>query len=244
MPIAEKTNSIQRKARIAGGLILLLAVIAPFSMLYLPSILVVPGNATATANNIIASEGLFRLGAVADSLVLIIEIVLTVLLYVLLAPVSNTLSLIAAFSRFAMTIVQAVNLFNHAMVLLLVGGAAYLTVFAPDQVHAQILLFLNAHQYGVYVWEIFFGFHLIVLGYLVFRSGYLPRILGLLLMLGSLGYLVESSSHLLLSDTAPVTVVQSILLALSAIGELAFGVWLLVKGVNVELWKKRVSESD
>src|SRR6185295_5139210 len=98
----EKMNSIKKTARIAGVLILIMAVFAPFSIIYLPSILIVPGDAAATTNNMMASEGLFRLGIVSDSLVFLIEIVLVVLLYVLLKPVSKTLSLVAAFARLAM----------------------------------------------------------------------------------------------------------------------------------------------
>jgi len=106
----EKTNPIQKTGRIAAILILVLVVIAPFGMLYLPSTLIVPGDATTTANNVLASEPLFRLGIAGDSVVFLIEIVLSVLLYVLLKPVSKTLALVAAFSRLAMTIIQGINL--------------------------------------------------------------------------------------------------------------------------------------
>lgn len=137
----EKMKSIKMAARIAGVLILMIAVFAPFSMLYVPSTLMVPGDAAATANNIMASEGLFRLGIASDSVVFLIEIVMTILLYVLLKPVSKTLSLVAAFSRLAMTVIQGINLLNHFLVLLLLSGATYLTVFAPDQLHALVLYF-------------------------------------------------------------------------------------------------------
>ena len=102
-------KSIQKTARLAGLLPLILAVIAPFSMLYLPSTLIVAGDAATTAKQIMASDGLFRLGMVSDSVVFLIEIVLTVLLYELLKPVSKTLSLIAAFARLAMTSVVEIT---------------------------------------------------------------------------------------------------------------------------------------
>ena len=157
-------KSIKRIARIAGFLILVITVFAPFSMMYVPSTLVVPGDAATTANNILASEGLFRAGIASDSIVFLIEIVVTVLLYVLLKPVSKTLSLVAAFARLAMTVVQGINLLNHFFVLLLLSGAGYLTVFASDQLHALVLLFLNAHEYVALIWGLFFGLHLLVLG--------------------------------------------------------------------------------
>ena len=184
-------------ARVAGLLLLIVAVLGPFSVIYVPSTLIVPGDATATADNIEASKWLFRLGIVSDSVIFLIEIVLTVLLYVLLRPVSRTLSLVAAFARLAMAIIQGINLLPYFTALLLLSGAGYLRVFEPDQLEALALLFLNAQQYGVYIWEAFFGFHLFVLGYLIFKSGYFPRILGVLVVVGALGYLIDSFGNFL-----------------------------------------------
>ena len=145
-------------ARVAGFLILIILVIAPFSQLYVPSTLIVPGDPTATADNLRASEWLFRLGIISNSLIFLIEIVVTVLLYVLLRPVSRTLSLVAAFARLAHAIIQGINLLPYFTALLLLSGAGYLRVFEPDQLEALALLFLNAHQYGVYIWEAFLAF--------------------------------------------------------------------------------------
>jgi hypothetical protein len=152
-------------ARIAGLLLLILVVLGPFSLIYVRSTLIVPGDATATADNIMASKWLFRVGIVSDSLISLIEIVLTVLLYVLLRPVSRTLSLIAAFARLAMAVIQGINLLPYFIALLLLSGAGYLRVFEPDQLDTHALLFLNANQYGVYIWQLIFGLHLFVLGY-------------------------------------------------------------------------------
>src|SRR5437016_3944773 len=150
-------NSINSTAKIEGVLHLIMAVFAGFSMMYVRSTLVVPGDAAKTANNIMASEGLFRFSIASDALVFLIEIVLVVLLYRLLKPVSRTLSLVAAFSRLAMTVIQGINLLNHIFVLLLLSGASYLTVFAPDQLQALVLLFLDAHGYVVFIWGLFFA---------------------------------------------------------------------------------------
>jgi hypothetical protein len=235
----EKMKSIKMAARIAGVLILMIAVFAPFSMLYVPSTLIVPGDAAATANNIMASEGLFRLGIASDSVVFLIEIVVTMLLYVLLKPVSKTLSLVAAFSRLAMTIIQGINLLNHFFVLLLLSGATYLTVFAPDQLHALVLLFLNAHESVVLIWGLFFGLHLVVLGYLVYKSGYLPKIIGVLLILASLCYLTQNFGNILLPNYKEIFASVGYL----SIVEIALPLWLLIKGVNIEQWEKRALES-
>ena len=150
-------TSIKNSARLAGFLILLIAILSPFSILYLSSTLIVPGDAAATASNVVASEGLFRLGIVVDSVVILLEIVVIAILYVLLRPVNRTLALSAAFARLAMTVVMAVNVFNSFGVLLLLGDAEYLTVFEPGQLHALVLLFLNLHERGIYSWQVFFG---------------------------------------------------------------------------------------
>ena len=234
-----KTNSIQMTARIAAILTLLIVVLAPFSMLYIPTTLIVPGDAASTANNIMASQGLFRVGMVTDSLVFLIAIALTVLLYVLVKPVNKTLSLVAAFSRLAMTVIQGINLLNHFIILLLLSGASYLTIFAPDQLQALVMLFLNAHESAVLIWGLFFGLHLLVLGYLVYKSGYLPKVLGILLLIVALCYLIQDFGNMLFPEyKALFTSIGSL-----AFLEIAFPLWLLIKGVNVKQWEKRVAES-
>src|SRR5829696_8956193 len=227
-------------ARVAGLLLLIVAILGPFSVIYFPSTLIVPGDAIATADNIRASEGLLRIGIVSDSLIFLIEIVLTVLLYVLLRPVSRTLSLVTAFARLAMTIVQGINLLPYFTALLLLSGAGYLTVFEPAQSDALALLFLNAHGYGIFIWQLFFGLHLFVLGYLIFKSGYFPRILGTLMVLGSLGYLVDGYGNILFPNNAEIFGV--IVGVTSVFGELPFFLWLLIKCVNVQRYNERAQK--
>ena len=239
MTTKEKINSLNKTAKIAGVLILIMTVFAPFSMLYVPSTLIVPGDAIATANNIMASESLFRISIVSDSVVFLIEIALVVLLYVLLKPVSETLSLVAAFSRLAMTVIQGLNLLNHFIPLLLLSGAGYLTVFEPEQLYALVLLFLNAHEQVALIWGLFFGLHLFFLGYLVYKSGYISRIVGILLVIASLCYLIQSFGNILLPTYAELFAQVGFLSMI----ELALPLWLLIKGVNVEQWEKRALES-
>ncbi len=232
-------KSINKIARIAGILTLIIVVFAPFSMIYVPTTLVVPGDAATTANNIMASEGLFRLGMVSDSIVFLIEIVLTVLLYVLLKPINRTLSLVAAFSRLAMTVIQGINLLNHFFVLLLLSGAGYLTIFAPDQLQAFVMLFLNAHESVVLIWGLFFGLHLLVFGFLIYKSGYLPKFLGILLLVVAFCYLIQDFGNMLFPQYKVLfTSIGSL-----AFLEIALPLWLLIKGINVEQWQKRVLES-
>jgi hypothetical protein len=236
-----KMNSIKKTARVAGLLYLIIAIASPFSFFYVRSSIIVPGDATATASNIMASEWLFRLGIVGDAVVFLSEIVLIAILYALLKPVSKTLSLAAAFARLAMTVMQGMNLLNYFFVLLLLSGAGYLTVFEPDQLHALVLLFLNAYEYVALIWGTFFGLHTLLLGYLVYKSGYFPRILGVLLVLASFGYLIDSFGNFLLPQYDELY--ASIVVVLAIAGELLFTLWLLIKGVNVEQWEKRALES-
>ncbi len=200
-----------------------------------------PRQQQATANNFGASGWVLHLGIVSDSLVFLIEIVLCVLLYVLLRPVSRTLSLVAAFARLAMTVVMGINLLPYFIALLLLSGAGYLSVFEPDQLDALVLLFLNAHGYGVFIWQMFFGFHLFVLGYLIYKSGYFPRILGILMIIGSLGYLLDSYGNILFPNYEAIFGV--IVGVTAVIGELPFFLWLLIKGVNVERYNERAQQA-
>ncbi|MBK8616406.1 MAG: DUF4386 domain-containing protein [Anaerolineales bacterium] len=232
-------SSIQMTARIAAILTLLIVVLAPFSMLYIPTTLIVPDDAAMTANNIMASQGLFRAGMVSDSIVFLIEIVLTVLLYVLVKPVDKTLSLAAAFSRLAMTVIQGINLLNHFIVLLLLSGASYLTVFAPDQLQALVLLFLNAHESVTLIWGLFFGLHLLIFSYLVYKSVYLPKFLGIILFVVALCYFIQDFGTMLLPQYKTLFISIGSLAFL----EIVFPLWFLVKGVNIEQWEKRIAES-
>jgi Domain of unknown function (DUF4386) len=225
---SNKMNSLNKTSRIAGFLYLLLIPLGIFGMLYVLSTLIVPGDAASTARNIMASERLFRAGIASDSVVFLIEIVLTVMLYVLLRPVSKMLSLVAAFSRLAMAVIQGINLLNHFFVLLLLSSAGFLTVFAQDQLDAFVLLFLNAHEYGALIWGLFFGLHLFVLGYLVYKSGYMPRILGILLIIASLCYLTQSFGNILLPQYKGIFATIGFI----SILETAFPLWLVIRGVK------------
>jgi hypothetical protein len=237
----EHMASVQRMARLAAVLYLLIAVIAGFVHGYVPGELIVTGDATATATRIMASEGLLRLSMVGELILLLSEIALSVLLYVLLRPVNRTLSLVAAVSRLVMTTIHGINLINQAIVLLLLSGASYLTVFAPDQLHALVLLFLDAYSWGFQIGIVFLVLHAFPLGYLIYRSAYFPKLLGVLFMVAALGYLLDSLAFLLLDNykTGPVYFALPIILS-----EIAFPLWLLFKGVNADQWLRRKGVND
>ncbi len=223
-------NTLKTTARIAGLLMLVLVALAPFSMLYVPSTLIVPGDAVTTANNIVSSAAMFRLAMASDAVIFLVEIALCALVYTLVRPVNKTLALIAVFARLAMTIIQGLNLLNHFVVMSLLSGSGSVAALAPPQLQALVSLFLGAHEAGVLIWGMFFGLHLLVLGYLVYRSGYLPNVIGGLLVFVGLVYLAQSFGNILLPDA------KALFTAMGSLGflEIAFPVWLLIKGVKAQ----------
>ena len=198
----------------------------------MPSVIISPGDAAETARNIAEHQWLFRLAIVADIAVFLMEIILTVMLYRMFKPVNPSLSMIAAFSRMAMSIVMGLNLLNYLIPVILLSGSDYLSVFQPNQLQSLAMIFLDAHQYGVHIWGLFFGLHLIALGYLIFKPGYFPRVLGIMMMVGSFGYSGESLAAFAIPNNEIISMIITILLVLAVIGELSFTFWLLIKGIN------------
>jgi len=223
-------KTIQRNARFAGVLYLIITIAAIVAHVAIPSILIVPGDGAATVKNITDSEMLFRIGGVGGELIVLLsELILAVLLYVLLKPVNKTLSLIAAVSRLIMTTIHGFNLINYFFVLILVSGAGFLSGFEAGQLNGLVMLFLEAHSYGFTIGIAFLVVHVFVLGYLILKSGYFPKVLGILFIIAGFGYLIDSLSLLLVPgyETTPIYIALPI-----AIAELAFPLWLLIKGVD------------
>ena len=231
---------IVKHVRVAAFLLLILSPLAVFGMIYVPSMLIVPGNASTTARNIMASESLFRLGIASTLLSQIIGIFWVLVLYQLLKPVNKNMAVLMVIFNLLIVPVAMLNELNQFAVLFLSSGADYLRVFTPGQLHALMSLFLNLHDYGIKIAGIFWGLWLFPYGFLVFRSGFLPRFIGVLLMIGCFGYLIQSFVGFL----SPNLVVYTAWLAvLTSSGELLLPLWLLIKGVNVEQWEKRALAS-
>lgn len=219
-------------ARIAGLLYLVIAVFGAFAIGYVPSVIIEAGDAATTAKNLLNNMGLFQMGIFGDVVVLLTEVVLTTILYVMFKPVSNTLSLIAAWSRMAMVLVMAVNLLINIIPVVLLSGAEYLGAFEPAELQAAAMMFFEAHMLGIYVWQLFFGMHLVVLGYMIIKSDLFPRILGWMMLIGSFGYSIQGLVKVMNVDNAVLSYVIIGLLTLVTIGELAFAFWLLIKGIK------------
>lgn len=224
-------NSNKKIARVAGFLYLIIIICAGFSEGYVRSNLIVSGDAATTASNIMASEGLFRIGFVSDLIAFSSDLVVSILLYVLLKPVNKTIALIAAaFRLLAHPAIATINLLNHFMALKLLNGADYLSVFSQDQLHALVSMFLDAHAVGYLIAGALFGLHLLFLGYLLYKSDLFPGLLGIFIAIASIGYLIESFGNFLSPNHE---VLLSYIVAIPAvIGEVSLMFWLLVKGVK------------
>ncbi len=224
-------------ARIAGVLYLIIAVAAIFAHFIIPEQFIVPGDAAATVANIAANPTVFRIGTVGSELVILLsEVVLSIVLYVLLKPVNATLSLVAAVSRLVMTTIHGLNLLNIYFVLQLVEGGPVPAAFGPEQTQALVTMFLDAHSTGFVLGIAFLVLHVFTLGYLIVQSGYFPKVLGYLFIAAGVGYLVDTVGLLLIPG---YTTTPGLIAAVIAVAELAFPIWLLVKGVNMEGWEDR-----
>ena len=231
----EEINSLNKSARVAGFLYLLANLPAPFALVFLPAQLIVRGDAAATASNILASESLFRLGIVGLLFNSIVNIFLVLALYQLLNVVNKYMASLMVIFMLVVVPIGMLNELNSLAVLQLLSGAEYLNVFTTEQLHALMYFFLRLHGQGLNIAQIFWGLWLFPMGYLVFKSGFLPRILGLLLMIGCFGYVIQSFLAFLGYNVS--------IIFYTSWGELLLVLWLLIKGVNVEHWENRAAES-
>lgn len=222
-------------ARLAGFLYLLVVPLGIFGSLYVPSRLIVSGDAVTTAKNLIASESLFRLGIVSDLLAPLVLIFVVLFLYRLLKPVNKNMAWLMVTFLLVGVAIATLNKLNQFAALLILNGADYLTGFTTEQLQSLALLFLRLHGCGGTIAAVFWGLWLFPMGYLVFKSGFFPRILGVLLMIACFGYLISSFATFL-GYRVNVGI-------FAALGEILFILWLLIKGVNIEQWEKRVLES-
>jgi hypothetical protein len=231
-------TSPQIYARIGGWLYLFIIVAGTFGELFVRDKLRVSGDATATANNITASQLLWRISIAGELTMLVCSVALALIFYVLLRPVSKNLALLAVFFNLVELAIDAANKLNLFAALFFLGSADYLKAFEPHQLHALAYLALKSHDYGFGISLVFFGFVCLILGYLLFRSGYFPKTLGVLMTIAGLSYL-KNIFTLILAPTYSAMIFP--ILVLAFIGESSFCLWLIVKGVNVPKWEEKAS---
>ena len=223
---AMKMNSPKKTARVAAFVFLIIFFLGMSTELFIRPGMILPGDAAATVRNIAASEALFRLSLVSDLIRQILLMLLPMILYKLLKPVNKTIAALMVIFALAAGSISLLNELNHLAVLLLSSGAGYLTAFKADQLNALVMFFLELRKYGTFIPQVL-SFWVLLLGYLVFKSGFLPRILGILLMLGGLCYTVSAVLFFLFPNF------DAMMLGLFAfIGESLFYLWLLIKGVK------------
>jgi hypothetical protein len=226
----------QRIARIAGFLLLLTIGAGGFGELYIPNEVIVPTDAAATAKNILTSEWMFRLGFAGYVIEALCDVGLTWAFYLLLKPAGRELALLAAWLRIVSTAVFAAAELFYLVPLLLLRGAPYLKTFSTEQLQTLALLSLKLYAYGAIVPTIFYGVCWIILGWLMIRSGYLPKLLGALMMLAGLGFVLRNFALFLVPAYA-----SPYLMLPMFVGSLLLTFWLLVRGVNLRKWQEAVA---
>lgn len=230
-------NTAKQTARLAGFLYMLLIPIGFFGVAYVPT-LIVNGNIAATVSNIVASESLYRLSMASALLMNIVSVVLVLVLYKLLKPVGrNTAVYMVVFLLLGAGIAM-LNEINHFAALVL-SGIDTAAIFTAQQSQYFVGLFLDMHEFGSYIAAIFWGLWLFPLGYLIFKSNFIPKILGVLLVIAGVGYLVDSFVLFLIPHYGIPNITDY-----AFVGEVTITLWLLIKGVDVEQWKKLAMESN
>jgi hypothetical protein len=234
-------NSIKKTARMAGFLYLIYMATTIAADVFGRAKMIVFGDAVATARNIMASEWQFRIGITGDLISAVFFLLAAWALYVLLKPVDKNLALLFLLLNLSGTAVYSINLLNQFAAVLLLSGADYLKAFQTDQLQAMAMFFLTLHHNGYWIAQIFFGAWLFPLGYLVYKSGFLPKILGIIMMIHFVGWLMTFLQFFLFPGFGAITYVTY---PLGFISEFGLTLWLLIKGVNVEQWKIRAIEAD
>jgi len=227
----------QTYARFAGFNYFLIFVLAIFANFFVLSKLIVSGDASATAANIASNESLYRLAIAAFFVVLICDVFISWALYLILQKVDPNLSLLAALFRLTYTVAQIGVLLNLVSVLEFVGASDPSSALAAINDSAWPYYFLGAHNTGFTLTLIFFGAHLLLLGYLVIRSSFLPSLIGVLVMIAGAGYIVDGFNHILALDYFGLPNAGLYVVILPAlVGEGSLMLWLLIRGLNREKW--------
>ncbi|HXY49979.1 MAG TPA: DUF4386 domain-containing protein [Terriglobales bacterium] len=241
MPASKLEFSPKLYARIGGVLYLYIIVAGLFAELFVRGKLVVSGDAAATASNIMVSQLRWRIAFSAEVLWLACAVALTMIFYVLMRVVNRNIALMAAFFALMSIAVEAMSTLLHFAPLLVLRGAGYLRVFDAQQLNALALLSAELFEYGFGISLVFFGFEELFRGYLMFRSGFFPSFLGILVVISGLSYLLNSFALFL--SPAFSAMVSSFALVGAGLPEMIFCLWLIVVGLNLPKWQERADRS-
>jgi hypothetical protein len=239
-PDARKLSP-QLYARTAGVLYLVIIVAGIFAEAFVRGKLIKSGDASTTALNIMGSELLWRAGFAGELLMLSCDVAVALIFYALFKPVSRNLSLLGAFFRLVSTAIIAVAGLGHFGALFLLGGAEYLKVFDPRQLDVAAYLLIKFHGAGYNIGLVFFGFDCLIIGNLLYRSGFFPKFLGVFLSAAGVCYLMSSFGWFLAPRLEAG--IDGVLFMIVGLAELALCLWLMIRGVNVAKWQSRASLS-
>lgn len=223
-----------RISRIAGLLYLGVVLTGIFSLMYVPSKLIVYENASLTFNNIAASELLFRFGIASGLLCYIFFLFLPIVLYKLLRQVNENMAKLMVLLAIINVPMYFINVQNEFTALSFIKNPHYLNFFSTEQIQSQVLFYIDQYDDGMRLIHIFSGLWLFPFGYLVFKSNFLPKILGMLLMIGCFGYLINFFGHTLISNYSDFGFSSYISLPAS-LGEIGTCLWLLIIGAKEKL---------
>ncbi len=236
----QETASPRLQARI-GGLLYLLIILGglflPFAAA--PSGMMLGDAALPTATKILAAKPLYVFGGAAQLLVYACDVGVASIFYVLLKPVSRSVALLATFFRLVFVAIASANMLNHFAPLVFLSGADFLSAFRPDQLRALALAFIRLRTFGFDIALVFFGFHCLVVGYLIFKSTFFPRIIGLALAIGGVGYLTSIFATAI-PPAIGVHIFPYIMLP-AGIAEASLTLWLIIVGVNVPRWEQQAN---
>lgn len=227
--LKEVTN--KKKARIAGLLYLVVVLTGIFSLAYVPSKLIVWDNAATTVNQIVKSELLFRLGIMSSLICYVFFLLLPLALYKLFKPVNEGWAKLMVALAVVSVPISFVNILNKFAVLSLVKEVSQLKSLTNEDIQSQVMFYLNQYDNGILIVQIFWGLWLLPFGYLVYRSGFLPKIFGILLIAGCFGYLINFTGNFLVPNYAEIGIARYVSLPAS-LGEIGTCLWLLVMGAK------------
>ncbi len=232
------TLSPQTQARIAGVLYLIVIAGGIFAELFVRGRLVVHGDAAATAHNIMAHQLLYRMGFAVELFYCVCNVPITVIFYNLFKVVNRNVALMMVILDIVVNTIESISLLFHFAPLLILGGGHHLAAFSPEQLQVASYLSIQLFEHGFAICLVFFGFDCFAMAYLIYKSTFLPRIIGVLLAIEGVGYLVNSFTLFLAPALQPRIFPY---FAITAIAEIALCLWLIVMGVNVQRWKEQAS---
>ena len=235
-------NRARLEARAIGLLYVVIAVLAAFAEVYVRGGMIVLGNASKTATNILANLPLYRAAGAADVIVLTCDVAVAILFYAVLKNVDRTIAQIAAAFRLCLVAINGAAILTHLAPVMLLSQDGTMSPFRPDQLQSLALLSLRLHSSAFSIAIVFFGIHCVLIGHLIYRSGFLPRIFGVLWILAGALYVIHSMLALLAIHLPGGA--ADIVLLVAGLSELSLAPWLLAVGINPAKWQQRNVRSN